>query len=72
MKLRNLLKLSCFVLLCFFVLPAMAQNKTITGKVTDSKDGSAMPGVSVGVKGTTIGIVTGHLAFRFRNLLPRW
>ncbi|SHN21390.1 SusC/RagA family TonB-linked outer membrane protein [Mucilaginibacter sp. OK098] len=58
MKLRNLLKLSCLLLLCFFVLPAMAQNKTITGKVTDSKDGSAMPGVSVGVKGTTIGITT--------------
>jgi TonB-linked SusC/RagA family outer membrane protein len=58
MKLRNLLKLSCFLLLCFFVLPAMAQNKTITGKVTDSKDGSAMPGVSVAVKGTTIGANT--------------
>lgn len=58
MKLRNLLKLSCFVLLCFFVLPAMAQNKTITGKVTDSKDGSAMPGVSVGVKGTSAGTNT--------------
>ncbi|MDB5090129.1 MAG: hypothetical protein JWR09_4123 [Mucilaginibacter sp.] len=59
MKLRNLLKLSCFLLLCFFVLSAMAQNKSITGKVTDSKDGSAMPGVSVGVKGTTIGVTTG-------------
>jgi TonB-linked SusC/RagA family outer membrane protein len=59
MKLRNLLKTGCFLLMCFFVLPAMAQNKSITGKVTDSKDGSAMPGVSVSVKGTTAGVTTG-------------
>lgn len=58
MYLKNLLKLFCFVLLCFFVLPAMAQNKTITGKVTDSKDGSALIGASVVAKGTTIGTVT--------------
>ncbi|MDB4918820.1 SusC/RagA family TonB-linked outer membrane protein [Mucilaginibacter sp.] len=58
MKLRNLLKTGCFVLMCFFVLPAMAQNRTITGKVTDSKDGSAMPGVSVSAKGTTAGVTT--------------
>jgi TonB-linked SusC/RagA family outer membrane protein len=58
MKLRNLLKSSCFVLLCFFVLPALAQNKSITGKVTDSKDGSPLPGVSITVKGTSIGTNT--------------
>jgi iron complex outermembrane receptor protein len=33
------------------------QKKTITGKVTDSK-GEALPGVTVVVKGTTIGITT--------------
>ena len=32
--------------------------KTITGKVTDAKDGSTLPGVSVVVKGTTTGAVT--------------
>jgi iron complex outermembrane receptor protein len=38
-------------------MPAMAQN-AVTGKVTDSKDGSPIPGVSVLVKGTSIGTVT--------------
>lgn len=32
--------------------------KTITGKVTDAKDGSTLPGVNVVVKGTTSGTVT--------------
>jgi hypothetical protein len=32
--------------------------KTITGKVTDAKDGSTLPGVSVVVKGTTSGTIT--------------
>ncbi|MES2268954.1 MAG: TonB-dependent receptor [Bacteroidota bacterium] len=36
----------------------MAQNKTVTGKVTDAKDGSTLPGVSVVVKGTTMGANT--------------
>ena len=36
---------------------ALAQ-KTITGKVTDDKDGTTMPGVTVLVKGTTIGTIT--------------
>ncbi|HNW49584.1 MAG TPA: SusC/RagA family TonB-linked outer membrane protein, partial [Prolixibacteraceae bacterium] len=35
-----------------------AQSRTITGTVTDSDDGSTLPGVSVVVKGTTIGTVT--------------
>lgn len=58
MHFKNLLKVSCFILLCFFVMPAMAQNKTVTGKVTDSKDGSPLPGVSVLAKGTSAGTVT--------------
>ncbi|MBS1529720.1 MAG: SusC/RagA family TonB-linked outer membrane protein [Bacteroidetes bacterium] len=36
----------------------MAQNLTVTGKITDSKDGSPIPGVSVLVKGTSTGTVT--------------
>ncbi|HNW97643.1 MAG TPA: SusC/RagA family TonB-linked outer membrane protein [Bacteroidales bacterium] len=36
---------------------AMAQ-KTITGKVTSKEDGSALPGVTVAVKGTTTGTIT--------------
>lgn len=43
---------------CFFALPVMAQNKVITGKVTDAKDGSTIPGVSILAKGTSIGTNT--------------
>lgn len=38
--------------------PAFSQNKTVSGKVTDAKDGSGIPGVSITVKGTTIGTQT--------------
>src|ERR1700743_3752928 len=58
MHLKNLLKVSCFILLCFFGLQAAAQNVTVTGKITDAKDGSSLPGVSVLAKGTSIGVVT--------------
>ena len=35
-----------------------AQERTITGKVTSAEDGSALPGVNVVLKGTTLGTVT--------------
>jgi TonB-dependent starch-binding outer membrane protein SusC len=47
--------------LSFFLLGimgAMAQTRTISGKVTGSDDNSPIPGVSVIVKGTTLGTVT--------------
>ncbi|MES2374132.1 MAG: SusC/RagA family TonB-linked outer membrane protein [Bacteroidota bacterium] len=44
---------------CLFVISSQAQNKTVTGKVTDSKDGSAMVGASVVVKGSQTGTQTG-------------
>jgi len=44
---------------CLFVISSQAQNKTISGKVSDSKDGSAMMGVSVVAKGTKTGTQTG-------------
>lgn len=37
---------------------AEPREKTITGKVTDASDGTALPGVNVLVKNTTIGTVT--------------
>ncbi|MCX8492145.1 MAG: SusC/RagA family TonB-linked outer membrane protein [Cyclobacteriaceae bacterium] len=37
---------------------AWAQERTITGRVTSSDDGSSLPGVNVVVKGTTTGTVT--------------
>ncbi|NIG52698.1 TonB-dependent receptor [Chitinophaga sp. Cy-1792] len=40
------------------VFQALAQSRTITGKVTDAKDGSALPGVTVKVPGTGIGTLT--------------
>ncbi len=61
-----------------------AQSKTITGRVTSAEDGSALPGVSVVVKGTTIGSSTdgdgrfsidapveGTLVFSFIGMLPQ-
>src|ERR1700744_1374779 len=59
MNFKNLLKVSCFIfLLCVFALPVMAQNVVVTGKVTDSKDGSPLPGVSIVGTGSTVGTVT--------------
>ncbi|MBK3517383.1 SusC/RagA family TonB-linked outer membrane protein [Carboxylicivirga marina] len=39
-------------------LQVLAQTTNVTGKVTDASDGNPIPGVSVFVKGTTIGTVT--------------
>lgn len=58
MYFKTLLKVSCFALICFFALPVMAQNKVVTGKVTDSKDGSPLIGASVAAKGSNIGAIT--------------
>ena len=37
---------------------AMAQQFVLSGKVTDSSSGESLPGVSVGVKGTTNGTIS--------------
>lgn len=37
---------------------ALLQQQKVTGKVTDSQTGEAMPGVNIQVKGTTIGAIT--------------
>src|SRR5690349_7860077 len=39
-------------------LSAYAQERVVTGKVTSTEDGAALPGVNVLVKGTTQGTVT--------------
>jgi TonB-linked SusC/RagA family outer membrane protein len=60
-----------------FILPALlllmhfaiAQTKTVTGKVTDSKDGSAIAGVSVIAKGTPFGTQTDSSG-NFRFTMP--
>ena len=44
---------------CLLVTSSQAQNKTISGKVTDAKDGSPLLGASVVVKGSKFGAQTG-------------
>jgi TonB-linked SusC/RagA family outer membrane protein len=43
---------------CFLVASALAQDRTITGKVIAVEDSSPLPGVNVVVKGTTNGTAT--------------
>ena len=50
-----------FMLLALLLLTGslvIAQTVQITGTVTSSEDGLPMPGVSVTVKGTTLGVLT--------------
>lgn len=46
------------VVMLFAFQVAVAQNKTVSGKVTDGKDGSPVSGASVAAKGTTVGTST--------------
>ena len=50
--------LTKFLLLLLISSAAWAQEKTVSGKVTSSEDGTALPGVSVLLKGTANGTVT--------------
>jgi len=68
MYFKNLLKVSCVILACFLVLPATAQT-VVTGKVTDSKDGSPLIGVSILAKGTSTGTNT-DASGNFRLSVP--
>lgn len=52
---RTLSMLSVFLLICLF---AIGQTRQITGKVTDTKDGTGLPGVTVKARGANIGTVT--------------
>ncbi|HEY0739895.1 MAG TPA: SusC/RagA family TonB-linked outer membrane protein [Chryseosolibacter sp.] len=52
---KKLLLVAVFV---FAIVHAFAQERTITGKVTTADEGVPLPGVSVLIKGTTIGTVT--------------
>jgi TonB-dependent starch-binding outer membrane protein SusC len=46
------------VIMVFLTLYSMAQQRTITGRVTDSSDGNSLPGVNVSVKGSNLGTMT--------------
>ncbi len=52
MSLQKLIKAAGFIILVLICQVSFAQTKVITGKVTDSKDGSGVPGATVSVKGT--------------------
>ncbi len=52
------------LLLCIAIAQANAQNKTVAGKVTDSKDGTPLQGVSVSVKGATGTVSAGDGSFK--------
>src|SRR5690242_12475934 len=53
MKKIRILLLPLAMLLCGYV-----SAQTVTGEVTSASDGAAIPGVSVVVKGTTVGTTT--------------
>ncbi|MBL3656053.1 SusC/RagA family TonB-linked outer membrane protein [Fulvivirga sediminis] len=55
---KNFLLLSFLLLFLFSSNQTWAQQRTVSGKVTSSSDGVALPGVNVVVKGTTTGTVT--------------
>ena len=51
MSLQKIIKATCLFLLLFAAKVSYSQNKVVTGKVTDSKDGSGMQGVTVSTRG---------------------
>ena len=55
---KNFLLGSFVLLLIFSFGESLAQQRTVSGKVTAVEDGSVLPGVNVVVKGTTNGTVT--------------
>jgi len=59
MTIKRLLKAMVLPMLLFMFNAAFAQEKTVTGKVTDSKAGTGLAGVSVTVKSSKVGTQTG-------------
>jgi TonB-dependent starch-binding outer membrane protein SusC len=50
-----------FLLMCFllaFAVSGWAQERTVSGRVTSTEDGSALPGVNVILKGSSVGTAT--------------
>ncbi|MDB5277263.1 MAG: TonB-dependent receptor [Ferruginibacter sp.] len=61
MKKNLLLLINLFVLTAFI----SAQNKTLTGKVTDLKDGTPLPAVTIRIKeGASIGVTNADGSFK--------
>ncbi|MBL7729074.1 MAG: SusC/RagA family TonB-linked outer membrane protein [Dinghuibacter sp.] len=60
MTFRKFTQILVLPLLLLAVLPALAQDRTVTGKVTDAKDGSPIGGAAITVKGGTKGVSAGN------------
>jgi len=58
MSCKNLLKSAAVALLLCITQLVTAQDRVVSGRVTDSKDGSGVPGVTVAPKGTKTGTQT--------------
>lgn len=58
MNFKKISKVLLFPVVLLLTQVTFSQNKTVTGKVTDSKDSSAIAGASVLVKGSTAGTNT--------------
>lgn len=69
LQIKNLVVLLCTSLtLCLMSMAGYAQSRQITGTVTET-NGSPIPGASVGVKGTSIGVVT-DVTGSFKLVVP--
>src|SRR5687768_338951 len=58
MSCRNLLRPAAVLMLLAISQLTIAQDKVVTGRVTDAKDGTGVPGVTVAPKGTRTGTQT--------------
>ncbi|MBK6827164.1 MAG: carboxypeptidase-like regulatory domain-containing protein [Chitinophagaceae bacterium] len=55
---QQLKKVTGLLLLVLITQVSLAQNKVITGKVTDARDGTPLQGVTVAAKGNRTGTQT--------------
>ena len=55
---KKILLLTFMFVFLYASFQALAQERTVSGKVTSEEDGETLPGVNVVVKGTTLGTVT--------------
>ncbi|HEU5290405.1 MAG TPA: SusC/RagA family TonB-linked outer membrane protein [Cyclobacteriaceae bacterium] len=55
---KRLLHSCVVVMLMLYSVQALAQDRTVTGRVTSTEDGSPIPGVNVLLKGTSAGTAT--------------
>lgn len=55
---KKILQYGTFLVLLSLSVGVFAQDRTVSGKVTSSDDGSDLPGVNVVLKGTAIGVST--------------